>query len=292
MRAADHIPPWIAQASIAVFLLALGGDGEAGMVEKWEVQRVRLGDGAQLSALVQPRGKGPTLVLVHGSFGDAHAFDRLIPRLDPGLGLRLVLPILRGRGESWPPAAVGSGIELFTDDVRQTLDALGIDSFYIGGHSLGGMVALDMLRVCPDRVRGVLAMEGWTHHTVPGGAFGGNVYGTLGDAQRAEVERQRAEISSRWTPEQRKDYPLIWTRWEHGREILARTDRPVLELWGDRGRPRPSLAQLQVPGRANIEVSWLQNVSHAFMDEAPEETARVLGDFIRRVEAVLEQRAR
>jgi pimeloyl-ACP methyl ester carboxylesterase len=257
------------------------------MSTNWNIQRIRREDGVRLSALVRMSGKGPTLVLIHGSTGNEHTFDRIIPLLDPDLDLRLVLPVLRGRGESWPPAGKGAGVELFTDDVFRLINSLPIDQFYIGGHSIGGMIAVDMLRVCPERIRGVLSMEGWTHHTVLENAFGGNVYGTLNDAQRTAIDRQRAEILRAWTPEQRDHFPCPWQNWEHGYELLQRTERPILEMWGDRGRPRPTPAQLRIPDRANIHVHWVQNTSHAFIDEAPAETAQVISAFIRRVEAGL-----
>jgi pimeloyl-ACP methyl ester carboxylesterase len=247
-------------------------------------QTVHLDDGTCLSALVQP-GEGPAFVLMPGSGGNAHSFDHFLPLLDPELALNVVLPDLRGQGESWPPPVPGMGrIEQFSDDVLRLIDSLGIGHFYVGGKSIGGMVAIDMLRVCPERIRGVISMEGFTHHTVLEEALGGDMFSTLTRAQLEEMRRAGKERRSRWTEEEREEFPKIWKRWQHGYELLLRTDKPVLEIWGDRGRPRPSLELMQIPERRNIEVHWIENTSHSFINERPEEVASIVNDFIRRVE--------
>jgi len=41
---------------------------------------------------------------------------------------------------------------------------------------------------------------------------------------------------------------------------------------------------MQIPERRNIEVHWIENTSHSFINERPEEVARIVNDFIRRVE--------
>ena len=55
-------------------------------------------------------------------------------------------------------------------------------------------------------------------------------------------------------------------------------------LYGDRGRNRPSLAQLCIPARANIQVQWMAHVSHNLQLECPQAVARACRDFIARVE--------
>jgi pimeloyl-ACP methyl ester carboxylesterase len=246
---------------------------------------VQLDDGTCLSALVE-RGEGPTLALIPGSSGHAGSFDGFVPLLDPALELGVVLVDLRGQGESWPPPAPGMGtIEQLTGDVVRQIDSLGIDRFYVGGKSIGGMISIDVLRVCPERVLGVISMEGFTHHTVLDDAFGGDMFGTLSEARLAEMRRAAEERRSSWSDEEKEEWPRIWKRWQHGYDLLRQTDRPVLEMWGDRGRPTPSRELLQIPERENIELCWIRNASHSFIEEYPEETARIVSAFIQRIEA-------
>jgi pimeloyl-ACP methyl ester carboxylesterase len=128
-------------------------------------------------------------------------------------------------------------------------------------------------------------MEGFTHHTVLDDAFGGDMFGTLSEARLAEMRRAAEERRSSWSDEEKEEWPRIWKRWQHGYDLLRQTDRPVLEMWGDRGRPTPSRELLQIPERENIELCWIRNASHSFIEEYPEETARIVSAFIQRIEA-------
>ncbi len=244
-----------------------------------------LSDGSTVSALVQP-DTGPATVLVHGSGGTAESFDHFLPLLDPALRLSFILPDLRGRGESWPPPVPGAGrIEQFTDDILALLDAFGAGTFYVGGQSIGGMIAIDMLRVCPQAIRGVISMEGFTHHTVLDDAFDGDMFSTLPRAQLEAMHAEREKWLGRWTKEEQEEFSKIWKRWQHGFGLLSNTDRPVLEIWGDRGRPAPARHLLQIPERPNIQLHWMHNTCHSFLRERPREAADIVSDFVRRVEA-------
>jgi pimeloyl-ACP methyl ester carboxylesterase len=237
--------------------------------------------------LVEPAA-GPVLVLLPGSSGDATGWDDLVGRLDPALELFVVRAELRGQGESWPPPAPETGrIETFSDDVVALLDALVIESFYVGGKSIGGMVSVDMLRVCPERILGVISMEGFTHHSVLDDAFGGDMFSTLNQQQQRELSEATERRRQRWTQAHKDEFNEIWKRWERGYEILSHTDKPVLEIWGDRGRERPSRKALQLPERDNIELTWIPGTSHAFISEAPDLSAQLINDFIRRTRQAL-----
>lgn len=105
--------------------------------------------GGQISCYRRP-GTGPTLLLIPGTFSDARMYAPLIRELDPSLDLLLLEN--RGLGGSWPPPEQSS-IEQCSADAAFVLDALHVDRFYVGGHSLGGMIAIEMGRQFPDRAR-------------------------------------------------------------------------------------------------------------------------------------------
>jgi pimeloyl-ACP methyl ester carboxylesterase len=90
-------------------------------------------------------------------------------------------------------------------------------------------------------------------------------------------------VTARWTQEQIAAFGRIWKAWD-GCDFLAATHLPILELWGDRGRPRPTLDKLRVPARPNIEVRWIENASHSLPLQCPKELAGAIAAFIRRVE--------
>lgn len=97
---------------------------------------------------------GPTVILLHGS-----PINRWMwrPQADElvGAGYRVVLPDLRGHGES-PVVGEASTMERCAADVFSMADELGIDRFVLGGLSFGGMVALEMVTSRPERVAALL----------------------------------------------------------------------------------------------------------------------------------------
>jgi pimeloyl-ACP methyl ester carboxylesterase len=71
---------------------------------------------------------------------------------------RLVTPDLRGFGASDKPEA-GYALEELAGDIVRLADALGIDRFVLGGHSMGGYVALRIVAACPERVAGLILVD-------------------------------------------------------------------------------------------------------------------------------------
>jgi len=236
-------------------------------------------DEGQISYQVR-RGTGPPLILIPGSFNDNHQWDEVVARLDPNL--TLVLVELRGHGHSWPPPANGS-IEQFAQDVKRIADAERLSKFYVGGHSIGGMVALEVGRAWPESVLGILSIEGWTNHHAQRDAFGPSDQNTLTPEQEARRLAGRARATGNWTDEQRKSFAQIWRKWD-GAEFVASTRVPILEVYGDRGRPRPTPEQLKIPVRANIVMHWIPGASHPLPLQAPEALAEAMNRFIRNTE--------
>ncbi len=202
----------------------------------------------------------------------------MIEQLDAALSV--VVVDLRGHGGSWPPPTNGS-IELFAQDVLHVVDRLSLSRIFIGGHSIGGMMALELARVRPQILQGVISIEGWTNHHAQRDAFQDDTMSTLSDRQLAERERLRQDVLHRWTKQQQTAFAAIWRTWD-GFDVLQRTDLPILELYGDRGRERATHEQLHIPRRDNIELRWLAGASHSLPLERPREIARLMSDFIRR----------
>lgn len=102
-------------------------------------------------------GQGDALVLVHG-----HPFDRSMWRPQAqhvaAAGWRVVVPDLRGYGETTVvPGA--TTLDVFAGDVMGLLDHLGIDRFVLGGLSMGGQIAMEIVRLRPERIRGLLLAD-------------------------------------------------------------------------------------------------------------------------------------
>jgi pimeloyl-ACP methyl ester carboxylesterase len=232
-------------------------------------------DGARLAYLERP-APGPVLILIPGSFGTHEVYADVLPHLDPGIHLLFVN--LRGHGESDPPPEDGS-IEQFGADVLSVADQAGVGDFYVGGHSIGGMVALEIGRISPERVLGIVSMEGWTRWQAQRDAFGGNQAPTLAPELAERRMRNREEATRGWTEEQVREFARIWRRWDCY-DFLKSTDLPILEMWGDRGREKPGIDRLYIPERENIRVAWLENSSHSILLEAPEMVAGLVNEFV------------
>jgi pimeloyl-ACP methyl ester carboxylesterase len=103
-------------------------------------------------------GDGPPLLLVAGLASDSQSWlpvrDALAARF------RLVLPDNRGCGRTRPQEAPLS-VPQMADDCAVLLEALGIPRAHVLGHSMGGMIALELAARHPARVeRLVLAGTG------------------------------------------------------------------------------------------------------------------------------------
>ena len=94
-------------------------------------------------------GEGPPLVLIPGMFSDSASWAPLVPHLTPHFSL--ILPDPRGAGRTRPTQAPVSLASL-ASDIAALLEALGHPRACVAGHSLGGLVALALAALVPDRV--------------------------------------------------------------------------------------------------------------------------------------------
>jgi pimeloyl-ACP methyl ester carboxylesterase len=131
-------------------------------------------DGAQLA--YRELGAGRPLVLLHGYFSTAtlnwvrygHA-GTLAAR-----GFRVILPDLRGHGDSAKPhAAAAYPPDVLADDGFALLEHLGLTDYDLGGYSLGGGTTVRMLVRGATPGRAVVAGMGleWIVHTGGRSAF-------------------------------------------------------------------------------------------------------------------------
>jgi len=252
----------------------------AAMAKDFSHDALVLDDGTKLAYHIR-EANGPSLVLIPGSWGDYLTFNRLVPHLDNSL--RIIIIELRGHGDSGP-AITGGTMESFADDVLRVIEHLELKRYYLGGHSIGGMLTVEIAGRAPEGLAGALPMEGWTHHTVQANAFGNIKDYELTPAQAAERAANRARGLAQLTEEEIKDFASIWRNW-NGYKALETTPVPVLEFWGDRGQAaRPDHAVMQIPKRDNVEIFWIPDASHAHLVEQPEVVAKAVNAFIAKVE--------
>ncbi len=234
----------------------------------------------EMNTYLRP-GDGPTLVLVPGTWGGIWRFESLIAALPQSMSIAVV-------ELSWQdghkPKTLNLTMEGLADDVLQAIDALGISQFVIAGHSIGGMIAVEIAgRDVPGLV-GAIPMEGWTHHTVVATAFDGVVVDDLSPEEEAARQADRIRGRSHLSEAELHAIGSIWKTW-NGYAGLERATIPILELWGDRGKAHPDRKALQIPERSNIRIGWIPQASHLMLMEDPAEVARQVRKFMTNLRA-------
>ncbi len=107
--------------------------------------------GLSCSDWAPPGAAGPPLVLVHGAGGTSRHWPEELRALP---GRRVVALDLPGHGGSPGPSLRSIGT--YARSVVEALDALGIASAVVAGHSMGGAIALTIALEAPLRVAGLV----------------------------------------------------------------------------------------------------------------------------------------
>lgn len=107
------------------------------------------------SYFFEDRGEGVPLLLFHGFPFSSESWWPLLE--EPPAGVRVIAPDHRGFGKSASDAV--ATMEAMAEDGLALLDALQLDSAFVGGLSMGGYVAIALTRLDPGRVRGLLLID-------------------------------------------------------------------------------------------------------------------------------------
>ncbi len=112
-------------------------------------------DGVEIAATVHSVGQ-PTVVLVHGWMCDQTYWEAQVPALAEHFGV--VTVDVAGHGLSgtnrneWTTSSLG-------EDVAAVLTYLQLEDVFVVGHSMGGRVALEVARLMPGTVVGVIGVD-------------------------------------------------------------------------------------------------------------------------------------
>lgn len=111
-------------------------------------------------------GAGEPVLLIHG-FRASGDLNWKLPGVNKALAphFQVITIDNRGHGKSASPDDDRYGIEMVNDSVR-LLDHLGIESAHVVGYSMGGMIAIKLSVLHPERVRSaVIGGMGWYEET-------------------------------------------------------------------------------------------------------------------------------
>jgi pimeloyl-ACP methyl ester carboxylesterase len=107
-----------------------------------------------------PVGEAETVVLgIHGIAGNLMTWRSVARELAGRTGISLLAPDVRGRGRS---AGLPSpyGIAAHVADMLAVLDHLGVERAVLAGHSMGAYVAARLAAEHPERVAGLVLVDG------------------------------------------------------------------------------------------------------------------------------------
>ena len=94
----------------------------------------------------------PTLVLIHGAGGSSQTFLHQLRRLDRTMNVvALELP---GHGST--PGPGRDTISSYANWVEKAFSAFPFESFFLGGHSMGGAIALELALRSWSRIKGLI----------------------------------------------------------------------------------------------------------------------------------------
>jgi pimeloyl-ACP methyl ester carboxylesterase len=226
-------------------------------------------------------GGGVPLLFVHG-LGCAASYEYPRVYADPAFGnRRSVLIDLPGSGYSERPAAFSYGTTDQARVVAELVEHLGLNRFYLYGHSMGGSIAIEVAAMMPAKIAGLIVSE-------PNFQAGGGMF-SRGIAAQQESEfvhsgfaAMLSEEQSPWAGSLLSTAP--YAVWREAASLVAAISPSWLELFtalqlpkwlifGEKSLPDPDFTAVQ---EAGINTIILSNAGHSMSWENPAGLARAL----------------
>ncbi len=137
----------------------------------------------------------PPLIFLHGTGCDASDLMSVTDGLPHNQ--RFIALDFRGHGQSTVPTQPFTLTDL-AEDVLHLVNHLRLQALVIVGHSLGGMVAMEVAQRS-SCVIGLVLLEGWTSLSAAGSSFDpGRFYGSLSEVAIAEIQQKSKRTRSRF----------------------------------------------------------------------------------------------
>ena len=257
---------------------------------------------------VQVSGRGPALLLLHGSGASTHSWARLVPRLTPHF--TVVAPDLPGHGFTEAPEPDRLSLPGIAALVAELLRVLGVQPAIAAGHSAGAAVALRMAIDGAVAPAGVVGLNpALAAFQPPLGVFRPAVYALSSSAAYARllatlatpftVEATLASTGSRLDAGLVELYTRLASRAGHVHAVMTMMTRwdvaplvadyprltaPALLVFGERDRwvERAPVdeAVVRIPRHRSVTVPDTGHLTH---EERPDRVAGLVLGFAREV---------
>lgn len=103
------------------------------------------------------RGHGEAVVLLHSYLANAFMWTPQVQALETRY--RVIVPDLWGHGNSGALPENARDLTALTCHIQSLLDALSLETFFLVGQSVGGMLAGELTCMSPQRVNGLVLMS-------------------------------------------------------------------------------------------------------------------------------------
>ena len=239
------------------------------------------------------------VVLLHGFPLSAAIWAPVTPWLEPHAWV--ITPDLPGFGGT-PPLPGQVSMEAFAEWVVDLADDLELGCFFLGGHSMGGYIALALAEAFPDRLAGLIMVDSRAAADTPEGAsrrqaamadirtHGGGPFrdGFVTNLVGETTRRRRPEVVGelRAMAELAADEVLVACleamRVRPDRSgLLAALDIPALVLVGEEDTVTPpGEAQAMARLLPQAELALIPGSGHTPSLEQPEVTGRILARWV------------
>ncbi|MBI2817990.1 MAG: alpha/beta hydrolase [Acidobacteria bacterium] len=264
------------------------------------------------TAYVDSGGQGFPVVLVHGLMGYSFSWRKNIPALQRYF--RVVGLDLAGCGHSGALNSGRYGVEAWSQQLEQFLDALGIAKAHLVGTSAGGAVTLAFAARCADRVERIALVAPVTPFSSRVRLLA-RIYSMTGMpvsvlrilvAQAPQfmpwvIRHRYYADAARITPETIPGYlqalgpetvPLLRQAimdWKPSRVVptLRQIKAPILLIWGDQDKIVPAGCVPQIlKSLPNASALSMAGAGHLCYEELPEEFNAALINFLVRPPAI------
>ena len=240
-------------------------------------------------------GKGKPLVLVHGYLGGQNMWKFQEDLKD---NFELIMPSLAGYGESASLVAPSS-IRENANQVFELLDHLNVDSFYLLGHSMGGMIVQEMAAMKPARVEKLICFGTGSIGALP------NRFETIEESRdrikKIGIKKTRENIAKTWfvdyllgdgyqlcleegakaTPQAALASLDAWDYWD-GRGQLNDIKSDTLILWSNKDRSYDKNQQeILNQGIKDSRLEIIDGCAHNSHMEKPELVNSIIKNFLK-----------
>jgi len=173
----------------------------------------------------------------------------------------------RGHGQSSVPDEDFEFSDL-SADIHLALEILNVSRPIVVGHSLGGMVGIEL--TTRRQLSGLILLEGWTSLATVKAAFDPTTqFGTLNPVQIRSIESNRDQTLARFGGDQWRGFWHTVQNFD-GYAQLELLDIPVYEVFRSTARePSETREKLRIPDTPAITMEWVDGAGHYLPHEVP-----------------------